>query len=408
MDLIDRFLRVAARLAVLSRDRKGAVAIVCAALCCCAPLAGRVITTGDIVERDGLARSKSLLEQGVPVVPMTEAEAATLVLRRTDGKPLQATVEPEAKDQDGKVAWVRISALVSIPAHGRIPVRIETGAPAAPRLNLQQTPAGITVRTDAYTLNLRNPGNLELTAAGQTLLSGNWGVDLIADARGILWGTYLREFTLDRVLVEDQSPSRATLLLHGFLGKNYRKNNKVSEPGRRFDCELRLFVSALSPDLRYAWRITNLTGTKTWLQRYSLLLPLAGPGKAVERSSPDRLLVSTQAGGRLAVTADFIDDLGKGAGLRVPNDRPAIMIGGLDMPPDGGFYSGRVPDIHRLFYNGMSRTFGGALVTNSVTSGSLSDAAAARALLDIVLPPQYYSDTKALPNLRCRRALVRV
>jgi hypothetical protein len=106
------------------------------------------------------------------------------------------------------------------------------------------------------------------------------------------------------------------------------------------------------------------------------------------------LLIATQSGGRLAMTADFVDDLGKGAGLRLTNSRSAIMVGGLDMPPDGGFYSGRVPDIHRLFYNGMSRTFEGALVT----SGSLADAAENRAPLDLVLPPQYYSDVKALPE----------
>ena len=54
--------------------------------------------------------------------------------------------------------------------------------------------------------------------------------------------------------VEKKDAGDATLLLRGFIGKNFRKDPKKEEPGRRFDCELRLFVSALSPEIRYAWR----------------------------------------------------------------------------------------------------------------------------------------------------------
>jgi len=57
-------------------------------------------------------------------------------------------------------------------------------------------------------------------------------------------------------------------------------------------------------------------------------------------------------------------------------------------------FAGPAPDIHRLFYDGMSRTFEGSLVT----TGSLADAAEELAPLDLVLPAQYYSDVKALPE----------
>ncbi len=315
-------------------------------------------------------------------------------LVRIDGKPLPSAVETEATDQDGKVSWVRVAAFVALPAHGRIPVRLETGVPIAPKLDLAQSASEITVRTSAYTLSLSDPGHIELFDRRGKLLSGNWNVDLVADARGVLWGTYLRDFTPDRISVEDHAASSATLLLHGSYGKNFRKDPKVKEPGRRFDCELRLYVSALSPQIRYAWRLTNLTGTKTWLQRYALQLPLAGDGSQAQLPAPDRMSVLVASASRIALTGDFIADLGRGAGIRLTPDGHSILAGGLDMPPDGGFYSGRVPDVHRLFYQGMSRTFTGAIVV----TGSAADSAEERAPLDLVLPPQYYSNVKALPE----------
>lgn len=351
-----------------------------------------MITTGAIVERDGVGRKASLLEQGVPIPPMAASEAATLTLRRVDGQPLRARVAVEAKDPDGKVNWVRVSALVNLPANGRLPVRLETTEGSnSPRLDVRESAGGVSVDTPAYTLKLTNPGQVELSAKGHLLLSGKWSVDLVADTRGIIWGTLIREFTLAGVGVEEQDEGHATLLLRGFIGKNFRKDPKKEEPGRRFDCELRLFVSALSPEIRYSWRVTNNTGTKTWLQRYALYLPL--PSKATASApADDRLLISSPE--KLAVTANFIRDLGKGAGMRLTPDGQGLLIGGLDMPPDGGFYSGEVPDVHRLFYHGMSRSFGGALIP----SGSATSAAEALAPLDLVLPPQYYSDVKALPE----------
>jgi hypothetical protein len=355
-------------------------------------LHARVITTAVIMERNGLARKASLLEQGVPIPPLSAVEAATLVLRRSDGQPLAAHVEPESKDPDGKVNWIRISALAGIGANGRIPVRLETGGQKpAPRMNIRHTQNGVVVITPAYQLTLTDPGHIELTSSGKLLLSGNWSVDLVADTRGILWGTYLREFALDGISVEEQGQWHATLLLRGSIGKNLRKQPTKRETGRRFDCELRLFVSDLSPNIRYSWRLTNLTGTKTWLQRYALRLPLGAKADAGDHAQ-DRLFLSMPQ--KLAITGDFVRDLGKGAGLSLLAGRDQVAIGGLAMPPDGGFYSGAVPDIHRLFYSGMSRTFSGTLIP----SGSKESCAAALAPLDIVVPAQYYSDVKALPE----------
>jgi hypothetical protein len=67
-----------------------------------------------------------------------------------------------------------------------------------------------------------------------------------------------------------------------------------------------------------------------------------------------------------------------------------LLIGGLDMPPDGSLgYA--VPEIHRLFYHGMSRTFRGSIVLEG-------SAQAAASPLHLTLPAQYYSDTGILPE----------
>jgi hypothetical protein len=345
---------------------------------------------GEIRERSGIARHNSLLEQGVPIAPLPEREARRLVLRGAQG-----IVEPEARDENGNVRWVRVSARVSMPAGGRVPVTVEAGQGETPRRTIEvtRTTEGISAQTPDYRLTVRPGGDIELSAGAKPLLKGNWGVEVVADARGILWGTNLAAFTPSAIDVEEQSPTRATLVLRAFMGKNQRKEPTVSEPGRRMEFELRFFVNALSPSLRFAWRLTNVTGYKTWLQRYALRLPLAGPAEVVRESPADRLLLS-MPGGRVAMTAGFVADLGKGAGIRLGDSGMDVIVGGLDMPQDGAMFAGPAPDIHRLFYDGMSRTFEGSLVT----TGSLTDAAEELAPLDLVLPAQYYSDVKALPE----------
>jgi hypothetical protein len=343
--------------------------IILPAILCASPAFTDV--EGWLSERDGIARRATLVEQGIPIKPLPLNEARSLRLVGVPG-----FVEPEARDENGNVSWLRVTALVAMPAHGRHRIRIEKGASSAPRIKLSATESGVMAETPHYSLTLRKPGGIELVAGGRKLLDGNWTMELTGDARAIIGGLYLREFTPDSIEVEDQSDYRAVLLLKGRYTKNWRKQTTVEEPGRRFDCELRLHVNALSPNIRFAWRITNLTGTKTWLERYALRLPL-GP-----------------AADRLIVTANFLEDLGRGAGVRRSEDGHFLLHGGLDMPQDGSLLAGPAPDVHRLFYEGMSRTFEGALIT----SGSRQDAAEELALVDLVLPPQYYSSVKALPE----------
>lgn len=318
-----------------------------------------------------MRRTSSLLEQGIPVPPMPVAEARQLRLRRADNQPLLAAIEPEGFDEQGRVRWVRVTAQVAVPARGHLPVVLERGEAATPpAFSLRQSEGAITVETPDYQLAVRAPGHIDLRLAGRPVLAGPWALDLVGDARAILWGTYLRDFELLGVSVEEQGPHRATILLRGRCAKNQRKAPTSLEPGREFAAELRLHVTSLSPVIGFAWRVTNLTGSKTWLQRYALRLPLS------DEAAP------------LTVKADFLEDLGPGAGVR--REGRALLIGGLDMPPDGVLYGGTMPAVHRLFHHGMSRTFTGTLVPPGREPGGG---------LDLVLPPQYYSDTGALPEL---------
>ena len=71
----------------------------------------------------------------------------------------------------------------------------------------------------------------------------------------------------------------------------------------------------------------------------------------------------------------------------------ALLHGGIDMPIDGAI-TGSVPRVHRWFHNGMSRTFEGALLVG----GTADEARAEMEPLDLVLPPDWYSRTKVLPE----------
>ena len=340
-----------------------------------------------------MARHASVLEQAIPVTGISAEEAAHLSILDGKGKALPGSVEIEARDEHGAPSWLRLTAVVALPARGATALTVGTAARAPHGLfEVRKTYGGLSVETASYRLSVSDPSQLELTAGGNKLLSGKWGVELIGDARGILWGENFQEFIPKTAEVEEQTDTRATVVFKGYVSTTFRKENAI-DPARRADIEFRLFLNAFSPRIRFSWRLTNQFGHKLWLKRYALRLPLADRAPAADMSRKDVALLPVGRG-RLAVTADFVTDLGKGAGMSVSADGRGLLQGGIDMPPDGGYFVGPVPDIHRLFHPGMSRTFTGTIVPG----GSRSDAAESLAPLDIVLPPQYYSDVKALPE----------
>jgi hypothetical protein len=326
---------------------------------------------------------------------MAEAEVRSLRIEGAGGQAIPGYVEPEGLDENRRIRWIRVGAVVAVGARGRVPVRlVPSDTSRSPTVQLQRSPEGIAIRTPHYLLEVRAPGQIRMSTAGKELLSGPWSIDVVGDARTILWGGYLRPFEASGFEVEEETPDRVTVLLRGVVAKNQRKAPQSLEPGMRIDCELRLHVNGLTPQVRYSWRITNLTGVRVWLQRYALRLPAAA-GSNWKPLSPASAATSAN-GATMAFTADFVSDLGTGAGLEMvsDDDRAAVAIGGLRMPPDGGYYSGRAPNIHRLFHHGMSRTFSGSLIPG----GTPQAAAEALARMDLVLPPQYYSDAGALPE----------
>src|SRR5574340_870832 len=89
----------------------------------------KVVVKGEIVERDGIARKATVLEQGIPVEGLSDSEAKGLVMAGPDGKVLPGSIEVEARDEHGRPRWLRLAAVVAIPAGGRLPVTVETGSP---------------------------------------------------------------------------------------------------------------------------------------------------------------------------------------------------------------------------------------------------------------------------------------
>src|SRR5262249_21179587 len=148
--------------------------------------------------------------------------------------------------------------------------------------------------------------------------------------------------------------------------------------------------SAYSNTIGYDWRLINRCGYKSFLERYALVLPIAKTARVIrsERNAAQRFGRWADFQGGFGVTAAFVDDLGAGAGMGI--EPAGLLIGGLDMPPDGSLGYG-VPEIHRLFYHGMSRTFRGAIATQGSAEAEASP-------VHLTLPPQYYSDTGVLPE----------
>ncbi|HUS05746.1 MAG TPA: hypothetical protein VMZ52_05605, partial [Bryobacteraceae bacterium] len=329
-----------------------------------------------ITEDAGIDRTAALVEQGLPVPPMSKDAAARLAIIDKEGHAVPAGIEIDGVDPHGLVRWLRISLPVNLKAWERRPLDLVAGAPAAvPALQTDISGDRISVAGSGYRAMFRRPDQFELTREGAVLFDGPITFQIYSDARSIINAggktTVLAGFVPSGFRLERPSPQRATVVL---TGRYPKQKAYASGPGQvdarnAFDVDLRFHFSALSANIGFDWRLTNRTGYKAWLERYALVLPLK-PKASVEIAAP------------------FLEDLGVGAGVR--SEAAGLLIGGLDMPPDGSL-GGRIPEIHRLFYNGMSRTFPGTLVL----SGGLRSAAPG---VHIVVPAQYYSDVGVLPE----------
>ncbi len=387
------------------------------------------------------ALSGFVVEQGIPVHPMPPEQVENLRVLDEDGRAVTASIEPDGRDEHGRVTWVRIAVPVDAGAgelrtfslSSRPDIALPHGA-----LSMTESPDAIAVSGEAYQLRLEQPGRIRLATPSGNALDGNVRFQLWPDARSIIGagaGTCrLSDFVPEGWSVEERTPTRCLILLKGHVPKfaPYAEDPADLDPAARFDCELELICYAFSPVIRFRWRIRNRTVWQAYLERYALALPLAGGSSVLdgERSGDGKFLRYVSAstpGGALALTAGFVDVLGAGAGINVElredmskltlDDVAAfagggpfephrylaagqddgrgldLVHGGVNPPPDGNM-AARNPEVHRLFYLGMGRTFDGSLIVGA-DSGQIQ---AELAPVFFQLDPDYYSTVGALPE----------
>ncbi|MEO7650214.1 MAG: hypothetical protein ABIZ80_07080 [Bryobacteraceae bacterium] len=341
----------------------------------------------------------ALVEQGVPVQPMPEADAARLVVLDRSGRPVpRAVVESEGRDPSGRVRWVRVS-IVAAAGMGPYSLAVADAVQSKPRLDVTEGAGGIVVRLqDGAEYRFSPPNLLRMSRNGVVLLDGPLTFELYPDARSIINAggktVVLAPFEPAGFTLERGSQSRATVVLRGRSPKqkSYNSTPGNNEAKLGFDIDARFEFSALTPAVRTAWRLINRAGYKAWLERCSMILPFAqGASIADSETGPDTLLgtwadvrVKDQAVG---IASPFAPEYGPGYGMQL--SARGLAIGGVRLPPDGGL-GGLLPEIHRLFYHGMGRTFRGWLVPGSARPWAVRDS--------LQIPARYYSDTGVLPE----------
>ena len=338
-----------------------------------------------------------LAEQGVPVRPLSLAEAQRLVVLSPDGKPARAAVEPDGTDPLGRVRWVRVGVVPDSPSSQLTLAISDTPLPLPKGVQVERTADSILIRTGDTSARFTGKNRVELRHKGVLLLDGAVTFQLYPDARSIINAggktTVLAPFEPGGFQVEQPSANRVLVLLRGRNPKqksyNFQPGNNEEKLG--FDIEARFQFHALTPAIQIDWRLTNRAGYKSWLERCAMLLP----GGSALRDSARRGggLLGDWADfesndGRFGITAGFAADFGPGFGMMLT--REGLLWGGPDLPPDSGF-GGRTPGIHRQFHHGMSRTFSGWLVPGASARSMAAPG-------HLIFPAQYYSDLGILPE----------
>lgn len=353
-----------------------------------------------VMERRGFARENYVVEQGIPVLPMTLTEAQRLTVADQNGAPVAASIEPEGFDQHGAVRWVLVSVPVELPAGGQTRFSLRDGpAPTHEGLRVSRdADRKISVENRFFRAEFTSPGDIRLSTQEGLLLQGTVGFDIRSDARSTVGNLRPIFYEPQGYEIIQQTDHRIRLILRG----NYRawvpKAFEI-DPTRGFEADVEFVIHAGSPVIRLRWCITNnmrFNCPYMWLDRYVLSFPLADRSVAAREDvkgsgNLGRWASAKCPGGELACAFAFHDWLGKGAGVEIKDGR--LGHGGIDPPPDGGF-GGACPDIWRKFYYGMSRSFEASLLVNP--RGDQIDAELNP--IPMVLSPRHYSRTGALPE----------
>lgn len=362
--------------------------------------AARQVAPFSIQEDAGRKRKGALVEQGVPVPPMSTAEFEHLAVVDDSGKPISANLEIDGKDPEGRVRWIRVGLAVDLNQWQRrnFALLADVKPPASAKLEVSREGGVITVNGPGYAATFRGLGQMGIRIGGKDVFGGAVQCQIYPDARSVINAggktTVLSGFVPQGWSVERTGVARAVVTLRGRYPKqiSYSSAPGQIDPRLGYDIELRFHFSALTSVIRYDWRLINQAGYKSWLERYALILPLANSAKIISSEHRPAGILGTWfnleiAGRNIGVTAPFTDDFGPGTGARI--EPGGLAIGGVEAPPDGSL-GGVIPEVHRLFYYGMSRTFRGLIVPGE-------DARSA-SQLDLKLPAQYYSDLNILPE----------
>ena len=386
-------------------------------------------------------RSAFVVEQGIPVLPMAPEDMDGLRLLDENGRVMPASIEEDGRDEQGGIVWLRLAAAVDAKpgVESRLSLESRPDLPScAGEVIIEKQDGAIDLETPFYRIELLDPGSIRLRSARGDVLVGEVRFQLWPDARSIVGGgagtCRLAGFIPKGWSVEEQTPSRCLILLRGRVPKfaAYTGDPEGVDSELQFDCELELVCYAFSPVIRLRWRMDNYTNWQASLERYALVLPLPRDAAVEdgERSDDGKFLRYVRAatpGGSLTLAAKFVHALGAGAGISVERRRNLgelspdevarfagggvfephrylaaeqddgcgldLVVGGIN-PPQDGRMTAENPEVHRLFYLGMGRTFEGALLTNC----SEDQLAAELEPVCFELDPAHYSRTGALPE----------
>lgn len=347
-----------------------------------------------VEETAGRPRRNVVVSQGIPVDPIDPELVKGLALQTANGDLVPAILEADGQSPDARVRWLRVEALLNLGPNERKPLRIVRAPNAVAPLRITREQGGIQIANSTVAARFSGKANIELSLNGEPVLNGPLSVQLYPDARSLINAggktTVLSPFEPAGFEVLQPSPHRATVVLRGRSPKQKAYN---SRPGNNeailgFDFELRFHFSALSPTLSFDWRIVNQTGYKAWLERFALGLPLAESESIVAQEGSAGRSGRWLQLPRFGITAPFVLDLGEGAGLEHKSNY--LYLGGLNMPQDG-VIGGAIPQVHRLFHNGMARTFSGNLCAGECAAQNLD-------LPHFLLPAAHYSRLGLLPE----------
>lgn len=203
-------------------------------------------------ERSGLARTPEAVRVGVPCPKGLIEDPAQLVLMDAADRVVPFQARPLAHWSDRSVKWLLLDALVELRAGERIELSLRTGASTAqtmpaPQVVIAETEKRIQVGTGtaSFVIDRQGTGLIAAASVGTTSLLAAKGSRIsLSTADG---AEYVAK--IDRVVVEESGPIRATVVMSGGLA-----GERGSLP---LQFQSRLTFTAGATSVRLDFRIRN-------------------------------------------------------------------------------------------------------------------------------------------------------